>query len=171
MSRAENTKEILRLRELGLPNRAVAELLGLSERTVRSYISDPTGAKDRARKESYRGTCVDCGARTNGSNGRAKAAPRCFPCFNRAAFGVAQHGTLRKYRLGCGCGACRAANRLYMASLKGKEAPNHGTESGYSNYGCRCDTCLQAHRDYEWLSMHVHRHQQRKARRSRLLTR
>lgn len=34
----------------------------------------------RCRKAQYAGTCVDCGAKTNGSNGRAAAGKRCAPC-------------------------------------------------------------------------------------------
>lgn len=36
---------------------------------------------DRCRKRTlYGGSCVDCGAATDGSNGRAKAPERCNPC-------------------------------------------------------------------------------------------
>lgn len=39
------------------------------------------------RDTSYGGTCIDCGARTSGNNGLAKAPERCFACrreFDRA---------------------------------------------------------------------------------------
>jgi hypothetical protein len=43
---------------------------------------------ERCRRDTlYSGTCVDCGARTNGNDGPGKAAERCRPCrheFERA---------------------------------------------------------------------------------------
>lgn len=38
---------------------------------------------DRCRRKQYAGTCVDCGALTNGHNGPGKASVRCVPCSNR----------------------------------------------------------------------------------------
>jgi hypothetical protein len=35
---------------------------------------------DKCRKASYGGTCIDCGARTDGSNGRDKAPELCRDC-------------------------------------------------------------------------------------------
>lgn len=59
----------------------------------------------------------------------------------------APHGTRQRYSRGCHCGECKEANRQYMQSLKGKEAPNHGTVSGYENYECRCQACKEAARE------------------------
>lgn len=55
-----------------------------------------------------------------------------------------EHGTRHRYQQGCKCDECLGALRDYMASLKGKEPPHHGTASGYGNYGCRCDSCKEA---------------------------
>lgn len=41
---------------------------------------------ERCRKETlYGGRCMDCGAVTNGSNGRGKAHKRCLSCYSRHA--------------------------------------------------------------------------------------
>ena len=54
------------------------------------------------------------------------------------------HGTRHRYNQGCRCPECTEVIREYMRGLKKKEAPHHGTASGYMNYGCRCDRCKQA---------------------------
>jgi hypothetical protein len=33
----------------------------------------------------------------------------------------------------------------------------HGTPSGYSYHGCRCGSCTDAHRNYQWLRTQVRR--------------
>lgn len=81
MSRAEKVEQAQVLREQGLLLREIAERMGVAERTVSEWLSDPDGAKLKARRDSYRGTCVDCGARTNGSSGR-DAPERCNHCFS-----------------------------------------------------------------------------------------
>jgi hypothetical protein len=40
----------------------------------------PKFCSDKCRKASYGGTCIDCGARTDGSNGRDKAPELCRDC-------------------------------------------------------------------------------------------
>jgi hypothetical protein len=55
------------------------------------------------------------------------------------------HG-LQGYRRKCRCEVCTEAHRIYMRGLKEKEAPNHGTVSGYRNYACRCQACKEAER-------------------------
>lgn len=49
----------------------------------------------------------------------------------------------------CRCEECTRANRENIRALKGKTPPTHGV-SGYSNYGCRCDTCKAAWSDKQW---------------------
>jgi hypothetical protein len=36
--------------------------------------------KQKERRTRYQGTCIDCGAATDGSNGQAKAPKRCLNC-------------------------------------------------------------------------------------------
>lgn len=62
---------------------------------------------------------------------------------------IPEHGTLARYRSRrhpCSCEECRRANREHQDRLRGEEPPNHGTYSGYINYGCRCKACKEAHR-------------------------
>lgn len=67
------------LRAEGLTFREIGERLGVSLRTAHDWLDDPDGAKLRARKDSYAGTCVDCGSPTSGGEGR-RTGPRCLPC-------------------------------------------------------------------------------------------
>lgn len=76
----------------------------------------------------------------------------------------APHGTAKRYRQECRCDECRAANTKYNAALRETgEAPNHGTESGYRNYGCRCVPCSEAARRAAWLRRSSRRRKQRVA--------
>jgi hypothetical protein len=83
MTRAERVVEVIRLREQGLTQRAIAERLGLSRSYTGELCADPGGLKVRARKTSYRGTCVVCGNATDGSGGRAKAPRYCITHANQ----------------------------------------------------------------------------------------
>lgn len=63
------------------------------------------------------------------------------------------HGTLTRYRRGCRCAACLAAGRkrergLRAEQKKKKDGPPTHSYSGYVNYGCRCDVCREATREY-----------------------
>jgi hypothetical protein len=52
--------------------------MGASPRTVGDWLNDPDGSRTKARKERYRGTCLDCGGPTTGGLGRGPNAPlRC----------------------------------------------------------------------------------------------
>jgi hypothetical protein len=81
--RLAKATEAQRLREEGLLLREIAERMGAKRTTVSAWLCDPDGSKLRARKDSYRGECIDCGARTDGSNGRANAPRRCDECSRR----------------------------------------------------------------------------------------
>jgi transcriptional regulator with XRE-family HTH domain len=69
-------------RAKGLTQKQIAERLGLSNQYVSELLIDPDGSKAKARKNRYRGVCVDCGATTSGSEG-SRAEPRCRPCASR----------------------------------------------------------------------------------------
>lgn len=80
MTRAQKVAEAQRLRAQGLKWREIAEEMGYARSTVAAWVSDPDRSKEIARKESYRGTCPDCGATTNGSDGPGKVSRRCSSC-------------------------------------------------------------------------------------------
>lgn len=68
---------------------------------------------------------------------------RCDPCAE------ANREYLRKYRA-ANKEKIRATQLRYTAKLKesnGIDIP-HGTRSGYSDYGCRCDRCKEANTNY-----------------------
>lgn len=79
-ARAEREQEARRLRDSGLLFREIAERMGVAVSTVDAWINDPGGVRLKARKDSYRGECRDCGAQTDGSNGLDGAPERCHPC-------------------------------------------------------------------------------------------
>jgi len=54
--------------------------MGVAYGTVRDYFWDPTAAKARARKESYRGACRRCARRTSGGDGPQAARALCQRC-------------------------------------------------------------------------------------------
>lgn len=82
MTRAERAAEAQRLRAEGLKYREVAERMGISISYAGELCHDPEGHKIKARKESYRRPCVDCGVLLHGSSGfNGKKAPtRCNAC-------------------------------------------------------------------------------------------
>lgn len=81
MTRSERVVEIRRLIAAGHTHAAVAEIMGLSRSTVRNYIYDPSGLKNRTRKDSYRKPCPDCGRLMDGSNGRGpNSSKHCRSC-------------------------------------------------------------------------------------------
>lgn len=86
MTRDEKVAKAHALRRKGLTYKQIAPLVGTSVTTVFRWLNadyaEADRAKARARKENYRGVCVDCGAPTNGSNGPGTAAERCSPCSN-----------------------------------------------------------------------------------------
>lgn len=77
MTRAEKHAMITSLQRAGLTRKAIAAHLGMKEGRVHNLLNDPDGAKQRARRRRYQGTCETCGAATDGSNGRAKAPRFC----------------------------------------------------------------------------------------------
>lgn len=85
MRRAERAAEAAELRAQGLLYREIAERMGISVSYAQDLVNDPDGSALRARKDTYRGTCKDCGAPTDGSNGRVGAPVRCIECWARDA--------------------------------------------------------------------------------------
>lgn len=81
--RADLAEMAVTLRQRGHTARQIADLLGVSRSYASELYRDPTGEKAKARKRSYGGTCKDCGARTDGSNGRANAPTQCWVCERR----------------------------------------------------------------------------------------
>lgn len=65
------------LRRRGWLISPIAEELGISRSYASGLILDPTGAGDRARKDSYAGKCEICGHPTTGSDGPNTAPKRC----------------------------------------------------------------------------------------------
>jgi hypothetical protein len=63
----------------GLSSVQIAERVGRSPATIRSYFYDPKGSKARRVKQTYRGLCEACGAATSGE-GPGRARERCARC-------------------------------------------------------------------------------------------
>lgn len=55
-----------------------------------------------------------------------------------------EHGTAYRYTRGCRCTLCTEAVREKYRERVRRGPPQHGTESAYFNYGCRCDECRSA---------------------------
>ena len=83
MTRAEKVAKAQRLRAEGLTIVQIAQRMGASRSAVSMWLCDPDLSRQRANRERYGGTCIDCGARTDGSNGRAAAPTRCLRCRSR----------------------------------------------------------------------------------------
>jgi hypothetical protein len=96
VTRAQRVKQIDALRARGLSRTEIAAELGLKAATVRAFVNDPDGAKDRARKARYAGVCVECGGPTSGSNGTGKAPVRCVACVRGVPIGSSSRPTARR---------------------------------------------------------------------------
>lgn len=81
MTRQEKAAAARRLiREEGLTQKEAAKRLGVARSTLNSWLVDPDGSRLRAREDSYRGTCVDCGGPTYGGDGPTNVPERCHKC-------------------------------------------------------------------------------------------
>jgi hypothetical protein len=80
ITRQERAEQVLDALADGFNSRQIAERLGISYTYVRDLISDPTGEKMQARRDSYQGVCEMCGGPTCGSDGPAKAPRFCSTC-------------------------------------------------------------------------------------------
>jgi len=79
-SRADQADYVRALYDAGHTGTAIAEMLGVRHSWVYELLNDPDARAVKARKARNGGTCQDCGARTDGSNGRANAPTRCVAC-------------------------------------------------------------------------------------------
>lgn len=75
----ERVAEAQRLREQGQTYAQIGERFGVSIKTAHQWVTDPDGTRMRARKDTYAGECVNCGAWTSGQAGR-RDDPRCPAC-------------------------------------------------------------------------------------------
>lgn len=73
----EQAAEYRELQAEGLSVREIARRKGLTESAIVNRLYDPDGSKQKARRSRYQGICKECGAATDGSNGRAKAPEYC----------------------------------------------------------------------------------------------
>jgi hypothetical protein len=78
--RAARVAKAQRLRRQGLVVREIAEQMGVAHKTADTWLNDPDLSKQRARRDSYRGTCERCGGPTDGSHGRDRAPELCSSC-------------------------------------------------------------------------------------------
>lgn len=76
----ENVALARRMRGEGKLIREIAEHFGCGVSTIGQWFTDPDGQRHVERKRGYQGSCVDCGAPTDGGAGRGRAAKRCATC-------------------------------------------------------------------------------------------
>ncbi len=80
-TRAERAEAVLRLRSRGLTQVRISDELRLSRSYVSAIVADPTGEKERRRRERYRRPCPKCGTLMTGCNGHGSSAPKlCATC-------------------------------------------------------------------------------------------
>ena len=80
-ARAIYAELVHKARRRGESYRLTCEQLGISRTYYYDLLHDPTGAKIKARRDSYRQPCPRCGTPMNGSNGRNGKAPKlCTRC-------------------------------------------------------------------------------------------
>lgn len=67
-----------------MSRKQISSELGVSLSALNNALNDPDGTKQRARRDTYVGSCVDCGAETR-SDGTSQSSPRCLVCAPLAA--------------------------------------------------------------------------------------
>jgi hypothetical protein len=78
--RRKHAAEARRLRDLGLLQRQIAERMGISRSYAGDLLTDPDGSRGRARKDSYRQPCPECGRLMSGGGGPNVSPERCRVC-------------------------------------------------------------------------------------------
>ncbi len=116
------------LRSRGLRLREIAAEFGVAISTVDSWLNDPGGERLRARKESYRGRCRQCGAPTDGSGGRESAPRLCIACFR-----AQPHSLERAQRLRGGAPQ-RYSDRELLEELRRADTLALRTATAYSTH-------------------------------------
>jgi hypothetical protein len=86
ITRAERLAQIRRLRGGGHDRDQIARILGISYSSVGNILDDPDGSKQKERRKRYQGDCRVCGAKTDGSGGRAKAPTICAGCLRQRQY-------------------------------------------------------------------------------------
>lgn len=124
-----------------------AELLGVSQRTLRQMVVDGRLPEDRLASGAKRYRMTDL---------RKLIASRKKPRrrVGRVVEGIT-HGLYGYTKFGCRCDVCKLARRNYVRSYRESPEsdlppgdPRHGRRSTYVMRGCTCELCRQAVRDY-----------------------
>lgn len=131
MTRAEKVATAQRLRAEGLLLREIAERMGAKLKTVSGWLSDPDLSRQRARRETYAGTCIDCGAPTDGSGGYG-APERCTHCRPRDVQVAAMRARWRPHRTMI---EAMWADGLTIAQIRGATGIAAFTPGPYRQHG------------------------------------
>lgn len=80
MTREQKIAKAREMRGEGRILREICSEIDTPRSTIGGWLYDPDGSKKKARQARYGGTCVVCGARTDGSQGKEKAPRTCKDC-------------------------------------------------------------------------------------------
>lgn len=79
ITRIERAALARKAQNAGLSIGDIAKALGVSRSYASTLLADPDGSKEKARKERYRGICIDCGGKTTYGK-KGKHPFRCSAC-------------------------------------------------------------------------------------------
>jgi transposase-like protein len=100
MTREQKIAKARELREQGLSYPTLAGTLGVGVATVYRWLNEAYAEHDRAAarnwKRTHKGTCADCGAPTDASNGFVTSS-RCADCAGVAPKGIDGDEVVRLY--------------------------------------------------------------------------
>lgn len=80
LSRVQRAALARKLADKGLTRKEIGKKLGISPSYTQGLLTDPEGIRESARKERYRGTCVDCGGKTTYPLKSGVRRLRCIAC-------------------------------------------------------------------------------------------